>query len=147
MTTEVIDASLKLGVDDKTLDFLSKLADTIGVSVSQVFEILVKAQPLVAYIRIAQILSFIVGEIIIAYLFLHFLYKGAKMEKEGENQVDKDHAERIQIAACVLLIAGSLVLLFTCIEMYGILMKIYAPEYCALQDLGNIASNLMRAIR
>lgn len=113
------------------------IADKIGVSVAQMYEIYVKAQATMALLQIALIL--IVIGVSIGIFLLFYFYAAKKMD-DTLNDTDRF------LLSGMISIVSLVIMAFICSALYYPLLAYFCPEYTALQslmqDIGNIAKVL-----
>lgn len=114
------------------------IADKIGITVAQMYEIYVKAQAMMALLQIVMILA-IIGISISVFLICYF-YAINKIFSDIKSDSDRFLASAF-IAFIAFIASG-----FIMAMLYTPLLAYLCPEYTALKslmgDIGNIASIL-----
>jgi len=115
---------------------LISIADKIGITVMQMYNIYVYAQATMALVQIVMIIIWFIctfGAMVIAFTYAHKLDDDESIKKTNK-------ADRIYVALCVALLVGAVVgIIVTAIlaVLYIPVIAIMCPEYTALKSLMN----------
>jgi hypothetical protein len=115
-------------------DAMVYIADKIGLTLEQVYQIYVGSQMALALIQIALILVFVIGSVTICFLCFR-TYKN-----ETKDSKDYDHSDA-QLKYGMFAIFGCAMLGLAVALLYSPITAVVCPEYSAIQAMiGDFAS-------
>ncbi len=112
-------------------DTVMKLADKLGIAVSEVARIFIEAQPKLAMVDLYMMVGTILSTLIVVSIAWYIAYKIEKKKYAGTSLFDANVFMPVFFAGMIWLI----IVMFAFISLENILYRLSAPEYMGLRDM------------